>query len=80
MSEESSGSSHLSGTRYNAPSTRVTIAFPFSTIKVREPDERVVELAEVVVALAERVSEVAPSAESTDLLERARAAAASFKF
>jgi hypothetical protein len=27
-----------SGTHYNNPSTRVTIAFPFSSIKLREPD------------------------------------------
>jgi hypothetical protein len=78
MSEESSLPSSP-GTRYNAPSTRVTIAFPFSTIKLREPDERIVELAEVVAALAERLALVAPGAETAQLVERARASVAAFK-
>ena len=62
-----------SGTRYNAANTRVTIAFPFSSIKLREPDERVIELAEVVVALAERLAQLAPGDDSAELVERARA-------
>lgn len=68
------------GTRYNAANTRVTIAFPFSSIKLREPDERVIELAEVVAALAERVAALAPGDDETAaLVERARVAAGAFK-
>ena len=67
------------GTRYNNANTRVTIAFPFSTIKLREPDERVVELAEVVAALAEQLARVAPGDETAELLERARASVNAFK-
>jgi hypothetical protein len=72
-------SEKLSGLRYNAPSTRVTIAFPFSTIKQREPDERVVELAEVVALLAERLAQLAPGDDTTELAERARAGVVAFK-
>jgi hypothetical protein len=68
-----------SGTRYNAANTRVTIAFPFSSIKLREPDERVIELAEVVVALAERLAQLAPGDDTAELVERARAGVAAFK-
>jgi hypothetical protein len=76
MADESEA---LPGTRYNAPSTRVTIAFPFSNIQLREPDERVVELAEVVAALAEQLAQLAPGADTAQLVERARAAIAAFK-
>jgi hypothetical protein len=67
------------GTRYNNANTRVTIAFPFSSIKLREPDERVIELAEVVAALAQRLSELAPGDDTAELVERARAGLAAFK-
>jgi hypothetical protein len=77
MSEEQS--SFAPGTRYNNPSTRVTIAFPFSSIKVREPDERVTELAEIVAALAERLAKLAPEGEDDELVERAQAVVAAFK-
>jgi hypothetical protein len=76
MSEESEESG---GTRYNNPSTRVTIAFPFSSIKLREPDERVIELAALVAELAERLSELAPGDDTAQLVERARAGLAAFK-
>jgi hypothetical protein len=68
-----------SGTHYNNPSTRVTIAFPFSSIKLREPDERVVELAGLVEALADRLWQLAPGDDTAQLVERAHAAVASFK-
>jgi hypothetical protein len=76
MAEDSEESS---GTRYNAANTRVTIAFPFSSIKLHEPDDRVIELAEVVGALAERLSELAPGHDTAQLVERARASLAAFK-
>jgi hypothetical protein len=78
MTEDSSEDAG-SGTRYNAANTRVTIAFPFSSIKLREPDERVIELAEVVVALAERLAAIATDNDSAELVERARASVAAFK-
>ena len=49
----------------------MTVAFPFSSIKLHEPDERVVELAALVAALAERLSEVAPGDDTAQLVERA---------
>jgi hypothetical protein len=66
MTEESSP-----GPRTN--SSHVTIAFPFSAIKIAEPDDRVTELASVVVELAQRVAELAPGKDASELLERARA-------
>lgn len=60
--------------QYNAPSSRVTIAFPFSQIKVAESDERVSALAALVVELAERYAELAPSEDADSLIERAQAA------
>jgi hypothetical protein len=68
-----------SGTHYNNPSTRVTIAFPFSSIKLHEPDERVIELAALVAELAERLSELAPGDDTAQLVERARAGLVAFK-
>jgi hypothetical protein len=60
--------------QYNAPSSRVTIAFPFATIKVAETDERISALAALVVELAHRYAELAPSADADNLIERAQAA------
>jgi hypothetical protein len=57
--------------RHNYSTTKVTIAWPFSAIKISEPDERVTELAQLVVDLARQVAELAPSEESNALLERA---------
>jgi hypothetical protein len=54
-------------------SSHVTIAFPFSAIKIAEPDDRVTELASVVVELAQHVAELAPGNDTAELLERARA-------
>ena len=60
-------------TRYNNPSTKVTIAFPFSAINMRGPDEQVKELAAIVVELAEQLADVAPGGGAGDLVKRARA-------
>ena len=54
-------------------STRVTVAFPFSTIKTTEPSDEVRELAEIVVALAEHVARQRPSPDTDQLLKRAQA-------
>jgi hypothetical protein len=66
MTEESSP-----GPRTN--SSHVTIAFPFSAIKIAEPDDRVTELASIVLTLAERVAKLDPGSETNELVERARA-------
>jgi hypothetical protein len=60
--------------QYNAPSSRVTIAFPFGTIKIAESDERITALAALVVELAERYAKLSPGAEADELVERAQAA------
>jgi hypothetical protein len=59
--------------QYNAPSSRVTIAFPFSGIKIGESDERVSAIAALVVELAERYAKLSPGAEADELVERAQA-------
>jgi DNA topoisomerase VI subunit B len=57
----------------NAPSSRVTIAFPFSTIKVQEPDENMREFAAIVRDLAKQLAELRPGPDADDLVRRARA-------
>ncbi len=54
-------------------STRVTIAFPFSTIQSKETTEEVRELAEIVVELAAQLAEFRPSPGTKALVERAQA-------
>ena len=58
-----------------APSTRVTVAFPFSTIKIHEPDARVLELAAIVADLADRLATIQPGPAAEDLQARAQACA-----
>jgi hypothetical protein len=69
MSENNKKAPH-----YNAPVSRVTIAFPFASIKLAESDERVTALAALVVELAERYAKLSPSVEADELVERAQAA------
>jgi hypothetical protein len=51
---------------------RITVAFPFSNIKLQEPTEHVRALAELVMELAERLAKLDPSAETDLLVQRAR--------
>ncbi len=51
--------------------TRVTIAFPFSNINLRQPDQ-LQELAAIVVALSEELAEFRPSPGTTALVQRAK--------
>ena len=51
---------------------RITVAFPFSNIKVSEPSEHVHALAELVGELAERLAKLDPSVETGMLVQRAR--------
>jgi hypothetical protein len=60
--------------QYNAPSSRVTIAFPFGSIKIAESDDRITAIAALVVELAQRYAELSPGADAIDLVERAQAA------
>ena len=50
------------------PSTRVTIAFPFSTIKVTEADDRLKELAAIVAELADQPAALDPTPAAQDVL------------
>jgi hypothetical protein len=52
--------------------TRVTIAFPFSNINLRQPLDQVQELAAIVVALSEALAEFRPSPGTTALVQRAK--------
>lgn len=56
----------------SAPSSRVTIAFPFSTVKVSDASDDVRKLAGIVVALSERVAALEPSAENEAIVRQAR--------
>ncbi len=58
--------------KYNAPSSRVMIAFPFAKIQVSEPDARMKELASIVVDLARSLAKVSPGAGADELVERAQ--------
>lgn len=55
-----------------APSTRVTVALPFSTIKIHEPDERIHLLAGIVAELAEHLAALDAGNAAQELRERAR--------
>jgi hypothetical protein len=57
----------------SAPSSKVTIAFPFSAIKTEEPSDALRELTAIVVELAERVAKLDPSTETDALRDRATA-------
>jgi hypothetical protein len=52
-------------------SNRITVAFPFSNIKIQEPTEQVRALADLVVELSERLAKVDPSVETDMLVQRA---------
>ena len=57
----------------SSPSNKITVAFPFSNIKIQEPSEQLRELATVVADLAEQVAKIQPSAETDLLVEQTRA-------
>ena len=52
--------------------TRVNVAFPFSSISVQQPSAELIELAGLVQELAELLVEVAPGAKAAELGDRAR--------
>jgi len=57
----------------SAPTSKVTIAFPFSQIRTQEPSDELRELARIVVELAEEVAKLEPSAERDRLANESRA-------
>ena len=57
----------------SAPTSKVTIAFPFSQIRTQEPSDELRELACIVAELAERVAALHPSAEIDQLAGRSNA-------
>ena len=59
-------------------SNRVTVAFPFSNIKIQEPTEQIRALADIVAELTERLAKLDPSAETDALVERARGITSQF--
>jgi hypothetical protein len=56
----------------HAPSNRVTIAFPFSQIKVEEPSREVAELAALVFDLVGAMAEWVPEDRLEELQVRAK--------
>jgi hypothetical protein len=53
--------------------TRITVAFPFSQIKLQESAEETKELVAIVADLAQVVSSVCPGSDSESLQQRAMA-------
>jgi len=58
-----------------APSSRVNVAFPFSSIQVQEPSRELAELSAIVVELVGLIDAAAPSPELTALGKKAQALA-----
>jgi hypothetical protein len=59
--------------RVVAPSNRVTIAFPFSQIKMQEPSKELAELASLVHDLVVAMAEWVPEDQLDELQTRAQA-------
>ena len=51
--------------------TKVNVAFPFSQVKIQEPTEQFIRLAELVKDLAYRCAELSPGGDAERLAERA---------
>ena len=56
-----------------APSTRVTIAFPFSAVKSQEPSAELRELGVIVTEMAETLAKIDPSPTTDELVRHAQA-------
>jgi hypothetical protein len=55
----------------HAASSKVTIAFPFSNIQMREPSEETKELAAIVVKLTQQLAALQPSPDADALVAQA---------
>jgi len=64
----SHGSKGRKGPEIVAPSNRVTVAFPFSQIKLQEPSQELSDLASVVFDLVVAMAEWVPDDERLDEL------------
>ena len=56
----------------SAPSTQVTIAFPFSQIRSQQPTAEIRELTAIVALLAAELAEFRPSPATAALAQRAQ--------
>ena len=53
--------------KINAPTSKVTIAFPFASIRMDDPSDELRELAAIVGELAEEVAKLRPSERNDEL-------------
>ena len=56
--------------------TKVTVAFPFSQVRIEEPSEDVIALTKLVEDLAQCIADCTPSTKANELLRRAHELAA----
>jgi hypothetical protein len=56
--------------KVNAPTSKVTIAFPFASIRMDDPSDELRELAAIVAELAEEVAKLRPSERTDELVSR----------
>jgi hypothetical protein len=73
MNDEQQAKSDDKAPKVNTASTRVTVAFPFSSIKTNEPSEDLRELAAIADLLADELAALHPSSRTEALAKRARA-------
>jgi hypothetical protein len=57
---------------YHSPTSKVTIAFPFSQITTQEASDELRELARIVAGLTEEIGKLHPCPETDLMVERAR--------
>lgn len=67
------GAGHKTPPAIVTPTTKVTVAFPFSTVKIHESSEALVELATLVAGLSRLVEGGAGGSEAARLAEQAEA-------
>ncbi|HXP21497.1 MAG TPA: hypothetical protein VN840_17780 [Streptosporangiaceae bacterium] len=70
-SHDADGRTIRKGPESVASITKVNVAFPFSQVKIAEPSEHLVALADVVDELARLVADSVPGPEAKDLRRRA---------
>jgi hypothetical protein len=80
MAEQNSDASETKPTpSAEVVTTKVNVAFPFSQIKVQDPSDELVELANLLCELADLLADSAPESKAGELAKRARALAARLK-
>jgi hypothetical protein len=63
----------MARTTVSAPTSKVTIALPFSQIRTQEPSDELRELARIVVDLADQIAKLQPSGELDHLADQSLA-------